>query len=71
MNSNKEINLTNNKEKKKQIFFGLITQNIEDNSLNKINMVPLENVAESNNNITNNFLEMKAFELNSLDYEEA
>ena len=67
------MNLTNNKEKKKQIFFGLITQNKEDNSLNKINMIPLENIAESNNNnnITNNFLELKDFEMNSLDYEEA
>ena len=71
-NSNKEINMQNNKLNKKKIFFGLITQNKEDNSLNKKNMIPFENVAESNNNnVTNKYLDIKAFEMNSLDYEEA
>ena len=75
LNSNKEINMQNNKENKKKIFFGLITQNKEDNSLNKINkinMIPFENVAESNNNnVTSKYLDIKALEMNSLNYEEA
>ena len=65
--------MQNNKVNKKKIFFGLITQNKEDNSINKINMIPFENVAgnNNNNNLNNKYLDKKAFEMNSLDYEEA
>ena len=74
INENKQIDFNNNKsEKKEEEYSGQITQNLKEDSEQKIeiniNDVQYEKV--DNNTIDNKVLELKEFEINGLDYEDA
>jgi len=65
-----KLNLQKKDMVRKRDYIGQVTQNISDNTFNMMNTNKISTKG-NNNKYINNILELKDFELNSLDYEEA